>query len=455
MQPLTVKDIPYLNFGDVRREQRFISLINNITNQPGVSIPKQNKSWCDTKATYAFFKNEQVSLDTLKDTLMLYGAQQVAEASELLIIHDISTISYNDLAAKGLGYLDNKQGRGILCYSSIAVSPEGLPLALLYQHTWTRPLKHLGKSKQRKQTPFEDKESYRWYEAMQQVNELLSEPVHKIHIADRGADIYQLFFHAHEPPSDLLIRARHNRNLSDGSSLWEGMAAGRAQGMVMLEIPDVRGRKKLAVKAEVRYRKVELPRPSGCKDGTETVRLTAIEVKEKNSGKRKNEQPIHWKLLTTLEVKSLEDVLRCVKWYTYRWLIERFHYVLKSGTKIEELQLKQATSLQKAIAVYSLAAFRVMQLVYESRHHPEVSCEVVLTKAQWITLYMLIHNSTQLPTQPPSLLQAVRWIGRLGGHLGRKSDGLPGLKTVWLGYQQLCHATSIYEVINPTNLGKG
>ena len=67
-----------------------------------------------------------------------------------------------------------------------------------------------------------------------------------------------------------------------------------------------------------------------------------------------------------MEIKSVSDVLQFVKWYTYRWLIERFHYVLKSGTKIEELQLKDAESLQKAIAGYSMAAFRVMQLVYES-----------------------------------------------------------------------------------------
>ena len=148
-----------------------------------------------------------------------------------------------------------------------------------------------------------------------------------------------------------------------------------------------------------------------------------------------------------MEVTNVSDALQCVKWYTFRWLIERFHYVLKSGTKIEELQLKDAQSLQKAITVYSMAAFRVMQLVYESRHHPEVSCEVVLTKAQWKTLYMLINGNNQIPKQPPSLQQAVMWIGRLGGHLGRKSDGPPGLKTVWQGYQQLCHAASVYELM--------
>jgi hypothetical protein len=38
---------------------------------------------------------------------------------------------------------------------------------------------------------------------------------------------------------------------------------------------------------------------------------------------------------------------------------------------------------------------------------------------------------------PPTLQQAVKWIGRLGGHLGRKGDGMPGVKTLWRGFRDL------------------
>src|SRR6266487_3679740 len=365
MHKITVKDVPHLDFGDVRRNERFVTIINNVSSQPGASIPKQNKSWYDTKATYEFFKNKDVSIEAL------------------------------------------------------------------------------GKSSKRKQRSFEDKESYRWYEGMSEVNKLLGDKIHKIHIADREADVYELFFHAFESNTDLLIRARHNRSLSNGSHLWDSIAEQPVAATVDLDIRDKTGKKKLKVGAEVRYHPVEILRPQNNKNSYESVALTAIDIKEKSS----EQDIIHWKLLTTLEVNNTTDVLQCVKWYTYRWLIERFHYVLKSGTKIEELQLKDAESLQKAIAVYSMAAFRVMQLVYESRHHPEVSCTVVLTKAQWQTLYMLIHNSNQIPKKPPSLQQALMWIGKLGGHLGRKSDGPPGLKTVWQGYQQLCHAANVYELM--------
>jgi hypothetical protein len=135
-------------------------------------------------------------------------------------------------------------------------------------------------------------------------------------------------------------------------------------------------------------------------------------------------------------------------------LVERFRHVLKSGTCIGELQLKKAGCLQKAVVLYSLAAFRIMQLVYESRSHPEASCEVVLTKEEWMVLWMLTSHGAPLPAEPPGLAEAVKSIARLGGHPGRKGDGPSGVKTTWLGYQRIQDAANFEQLINQ-NLGNG
>jgi hypothetical protein len=37
----------------------------------------------------------------------------------------------------------------------------------------------------------------------------------------------------------------------------------------------------------------------------------------------------------------------------------------------------------------------------------------------------------------PTLNQVLRLIATLGGFLGRKSDGEPGVKTVWLGLKEV------------------
>lgn len=446
MHKITLEDFSGVDFGDIRREKRFINIINNVSSQPGRSIPGHSDSWYDTKATYNFFKNDEVSLVALQQALMSYGVKQVGNEISLLILHDISNISFHDLEADGLGYLDNKQGRGILCYSSIATTTDGLPLSLLYQQTWTRPFEQLGKGAKRKERSFEEKESYRWYEGMQETTKLLSDTVHKIHIADRQADIYEVFFTGYESNTDLLIRAGYNRRSSDGNPVWDLVGEQPSVATITLDLPDVTGKKKQAIPVQVRYQQVRILRPYASKNQYESVMLTAIEIKEDPAFNRNEEERIHWKLLTTIEVQSVSDALQCVTWYTYRWLIERFHYILKSGTKIESLQLKQSQSLQKAITVYSLAAFRIMQLVYNSRHHPNVSCEVALTPSQWKVLFIIIHKKKEIPPEPPSLQQVVSWIGKLGGHLGRKSDGPPGLKTVWSGYAKLYEATLLYEI---------
>jgi hypothetical protein len=453
MHKLSVKDFPDLDLGDSRRNNRFVTIINNINDNPGGSIPELSGSWYGTKATYNFFNNEDVKLDDLKKGIAGFGLEQVSESNKILVAHDLSNISFNDLEAEGLGYLDNKKGRGILCYSSIAIDLDGTPRALLHQQTWVRPLEDLGKSAKRKSTAFEDKESFEWKRGVTEVNKTLGDSIEKVHICDRGADIYDLFFCAYEKNTDLLIRSKFNRKINEGGHLWDTVSQQPLAGKVIIDIPDPSGKKRVPVEVEVRYYHAEILRPQSNKSTFESVELNAIEIKQISELKDWQEESVHWQLLTTVDVTTVTEAMRCVKWYCYRWLIERFHYVLKSGTKVEKLQLKQAEPLQKAIHLYSITAMQIMQMVYFSRTNPKVSCEAVLTKEQWAVLYMLIHRKKEIPVDPPSISEAVRWIGKLGGHLGRKQDGEPGLKTVWKGYKKLCDATSLYNIMAGEKFG--
>ena len=142
-------------------------------------------------------------------------------------------------------------------------------------------------------------------------------------------------------------------------------------------------------------------------------------------------------MLTTLPVTSFEDAVEKINWYSRRWRIERFHYVLKSGCRIEELQFQTLDRLKKAIALYSLVAWRILWLDYQARATPEASCAMILQKHEWQALYCVANNTPILPETPPTLEEAVRLIGKLGGHLGRKHDGMPGVKTLWRGMQRL------------------
>ena len=121
--------------------------------------------------------------------------------------------------------------------------------------------------------------------------------------------------------------------------------------------------------------------------------------------------------------------------------------VLKSGCRIERLQLEAGQRLERAIAVYSMIAWRLLWLTYEARRTPETSCERVLERHEWESLYCTIHKTNSPPTRPPSLKQAVRWIGQLGGFMGRKGDGEPGVMVVWRGLRRLEDVASTWLLL--------
>jgi hypothetical protein len=51
------------------------------------------------------------------------------------------------------------------------------------------------------------------------------------------------------------------------------------------------------------------------------------------------------------------------------------------------------------------------------------------------------------PTTRPSLNEVLRLIAQLGGFLARKSDGEPGVKTIWQGMQQVASAAMTLEAL--------
>ena len=141
-------------------------------------------------------------------------------------------------------------------------------------------MEDLGKAKLRKEIPFEDKESYYWYKGITKVNGQLSNELHKIHIADREADTYDLFFCAFETNTDLLIRAKHNRKLDGGSALWDSVGQQDAAVTMELQIPDKTGNKRVPITVEVRYHNVEILRPKDSGSEYESVCMSAIELKQ-------------------------------------------------------------------------------------------------------------------------------------------------------------------------------
>ena len=83
------------------------------------------------------------------------------------------------------------------------------------------------------------------------------------------------------------------------------------------------------------------------------------------------QEPINWILLTSLECRTAEQALQVLELYLCRWQIEVFHRVLKSGCRVEELQLRDAEPIQLAILLYMIVAWRVLYVMHLGRHNDQ------------------------------------------------------------------------------------
>ena len=109
--------------------------------------------------------------------------------------------------------------------------------------------------------------------------------------------------------------------------------------------------------------------------------------------------------------------------------------ILKSGCRIETLQLERLQRLEPALAFYMIVAWRVLFLTMLGRACPEMPCDVVFETAEWQAVHLVTERKPP-PDTPPTLDRMVRMVAGLGGFLNRKSDGLPGPQTLWIGLQR-------------------
>lgn len=116
--------------------------------------------------------------------------------------------------------------------------------------------------------------------------------------------------------------------------------------------------------------------------------------------------------------------------------IELFFKILKSGCKVEELQLEHFGRLEPALAMYMIIAWRVLLLTTLGRECPDLPCDVVFETEEWQAAYTVAKKAPP-PKAPPALDEMVRIVAGFGGFLNRKRDGFPGSKTLWIGLQRV------------------
>lgn len=307
---------------------------------------------------------------------------------------------------------------------------------MLAIHSWAREPGSLGQDTDPNR-PLEEKESVRWVDGFGHVNELAESlsDTRLTYVADREGDIYDLFVEAPCPEiaADWLVRGQYDRALAKGKTLRHALDEAVVLAETTFDQPGGSGRTARTVHQQIKTVRVTLKAPHRPDRKLPDVEVTAILATEPHPPA--GEAPVEWLLLTNLPVDTPEQALEKLSWYLCRWQIEIYFRILKSGCRIEELQLEKLERLEPVLAFYMIIAWRILFLTQLGRECPEMSCEVVFDTAEWQAVYLVTERKPP-PDAPPSLDRMVRMVAGLGGFLNRKGDGFPGPQTLWIGLQR-------------------
>jgi hypothetical protein len=440
------------NFGnvqlfDLRRTRRLVSMAARLAENKGSSLARLFDNWYDTKAVYNLIKLDVMTPEVIQsDHRELTKENIINWEGDVLLIEDGSEFEWNGLEPiEGLGPIGSgrKGDQGFILHSTLAVGVVDKPnnatnefpikiLGLPYQQYYVRPPKR-EKTKRRREVN-ETLETDLWRGVLR--NKILPKEASKkiIRVCDRAADIYEVLEETKDQGYNYIIRIKHDRadNHDWEVKLFESFRELPAIGLTTIERRGRDGKGKRTIPLNINWQEVSLRAPA--RPGYQMGELPPLEVTVVRVWglDTETEELIEWFLYTNLAINDFKAAIRIVKYYSLRWIIEDYHKALKSGLRAEKLQLETAHALFAAIAIMSVVALRLVDLREALRIDPEAPAE-----ESGLNVLELKVLSFYLKREIRTVKCVALAIGRLGGHQNRKSDGMPGLMTLWLGMSRL------------------
>lgn len=476
MQNWIVQELDTVDLGDERLDRRFHLVLDALAGKPSLKFNAACRGHAEVVAAYRFVNHPRIDPSKILAPHFDASLLRIAEHPVVLLVQDTSELDLSrpNEVMSGSGPLNDSARRGFFLHPLLAFTPDALPLGLVHVDlfarddlAFARPAAE--KAAQRRRDSIQDKESMRWLDGYRQGSVLATScpQTQFICISDSESDIFECFLDAvpveGQRKADWIVRACQDRALvaSEHASeqpceenklgrLFSEVAKAEVLTTLTLEIRerpaksgDDRKRKQArsarTATVTVQAMRLTLRGPSRTGQGKlPDVTVNGVLLREENPPE--GEEAIEWLLLSSLAIDTKEQVLAIVAAYCVRWQIEIYFKVVKSGCKVEESQLETAEAFLPYVAMCLIVAWRVMYTMMLGRECPEMNCESVLERDEWQAVYSVV-KKTEPPEETPTLGEMVEMIGKLGGWLGRKGDGPPGPKAMWIGMQRMADLT--------------
>lgn len=418
----------------------------------------------DLLAYHRFFNNEKVDTKKLIESITHDCSKQV-EGRRLICLEDTTEYNFQHhfkRIKKGeLGPTGNDKDIGFFAHPTLVLDAD-LDVCLGFSHLelWHRDFNKQNKDERGyKSLPIEEKESYRWLSSCEKSKQRLKGSTHITFIADREADIYELWERIPDGDTDLIIRCRTDRKLyQEDQTLFTKVSSQPALGSYrfMVKENQKKGRSKHEAELEVRSAKVKINRPAKVKGQyLDYLELTVVEAREKDSTVKAGEPPVHWYLLTTKSVNTFEEGRAIVSDYSKRWQIEQLFRISKhQGLDMEASQMETGKALMNLCVMALQVAMKVLQLTQMRDGSADVPAELAFTKEQ-VSVLEKVERKYEGKTEKqknPHVKHTLSWaawiIARLGGWKGYRTQSTPGPITFHRGvleFDRIFHAWLIFK----------
>lgn len=432
---------------DKRRVRRVATLAAALATSPGASIPRACETPYEIKAAYNLFRHPEATPENLQAGHRSGVGEVLAEPGTSLLLEDTTEVAWETgRRIEGLGPV-GKGGnwdQGFLLHSVLAVRwagesprpgkrPPFEVLGIADQQYYIRKAipegEDGGDSLARKSR---DRESQLWEQAGRHLGPA---PVGSrwVRVCDRGADIYEFLKSCFTLGHGFVVRAAQNRSLSEGGRLFETARSLDAMGGFTLFRRQryrhpARTARLCVASTPVTLKAPQRPGASQGKLSPIACHLVRIWEPEPPEG----EEALEWILLVDHSVSTAQAAIEVAEQYASRWVVEDFHKALKTGLGAERLQLEDGHRLFAAVAIMSVVALRLVDMRERLRIDPNADVTASgLTSLELRVLAAYLRRSLE------TVKDVALAIGRLGGHMNRKGDGMPGLLTLWHGMTKL------------------
>jgi len=439
-----------VELGDARRTARVVQMAEALAQTPGGALPGPLPSWAEMKAGYRLLESPVVTHARLQQPHWERTRQACQARGEYLLIEDTTSLDFTaHWGTQGLGRIGDDRGRGFYVHSTLALrierwvthEPVLNTLGLFWQQVWVRDDKPKKGRESKGARLGRKRESERWAAALAQAGD--SPPGTRwTLVADREADIAEVFLKARRHATDFIIRACQPRAVeAEEGDVFAVAARAQLKGQFYIELRARPGQAARMATVQVRARELKVRGPWRPGGNLPAQTVNVIEIREVHAPA--GVEPLHWVLLTSWPCGTLEECMKVARAYGARWLIEEYHKALKSGTGVEQSQLTTAARLEALLALLAIVAVRLLDLKLQARAEPEKSVSKGTLGAEAFAVLEAKHGRPKEGWTNRTLLVA---IAKLGGFPGRKGDGDPGWLTIWRGWQRLVLLTEGYSL---------